>query len=181
MVIGIDPGFSGAICRISKFGGVELIDMPLTEPSKLNRWNGGSQKRSIDGTAIIQWLKGHHPELIVIEKVHSMPEQGVASTFAFGEGYGLIQGILIGLEAPKTIKVPPSVWKASMGVTWEKRTSIEMAKRLVNESVSGRHFTLKKHDGRAEALLLAFFGAKSLGWDLSVFLGEKTRESTSIW
>lgn len=104
-------------------------------------------------------------KLAVIESVGAMPKQGLSSTFRFGEGYGLVQGILAGLGVTRTIKATPQVWKASMGVTANKDTSLTLAKNLF--PTNAHLFARKKDHGRAEALLLAVFGARSLGWEIN--------------
>ena len=50
---------------------------------------------------------------VFIEKVHSMPGQGVASMFNFGKGYGIWIGILAALKISKTL-VTPQEWKKEM-------------------------------------------------------------------
>ena len=39
--------------------------------------------------------------LAVLENVHSMPKQGVSSSFCFGEGKGIWEGILAALKFPR--------------------------------------------------------------------------------
>ncbi len=49
-----------------------------------------------------------------IEKVHSMPKQGVASSFTFGKGYGFLLGCLTALEIPFEY-VTPQKWQRYLG------------------------------------------------------------------
>lgn len=46
----------------------------------------------------------------LIEKVHSMPKQGVKSSFTFGKGYGFLLGCLTALEIPFE-HVSPAIWQ----------------------------------------------------------------------
>lgn len=155
-VIGIDPGFSGALAAYNCGDGtiVSIIDMPLREPITL----GGAKQRQIDPAPIIDFISHHKPALIVLERVHAMPDQGVSSTFRFGEGYGLIQGIVAALHI-RLILSPPAVWKMAMSVSANKSSSLEAVRTQFPAST---YFARKKDDGRAEALLLAMFGARSL-------------------
>ena len=45
----------------------------------------------------------------LIERVHSMPRQGVKSTFSFGENYGFWKGLLCGLEIYYK-EITPQAW-----------------------------------------------------------------------
>ena len=56
-----------------------------------------------------------------IEKVHSMPAQGVVSSFKFGRSYGFLRGLLIALKIPFE-EVTPQRWQKEF-VT--KRTKTE--------------------------------------------------------
>lgn len=150
MVIGIDPGFTGALAALSNGDIVSIIDMPLSITL-----NG---KNVLDSRTIHNWLMRHNPRLVVIERVHSMPNQGLSSTFRFGEGFGIIQGIVATLTA-RVLMPPPGVWKASMNVTADKKTSLERVRR---EFPNTPYFGRMKDNGRAEALLLAMFGERSL-------------------
>lgn len=181
MILGVDPGFNGALCLIDQLGGLYICDVPIIKKSNLT-----CRDREVDGFQIHRWLatytSGAGLELAVIEKVHAMPGQGVSSMFRFGEGYGIIQGVVATLN-PRLIRPPPAVWKAQMNLSKNKSDSLKLACGMTNAS-HHHWFKYAKNDGRAEALLLAFFGARSLGWDLSVFskslLGEKTNGLNDI-
>lgn len=152
MIIGIDPGFTGALACYNNGGIISIIDMPLL-------MHGG--KSALDSKTIYSWLLPLKPQLVVIERVHSMPGQGISSTFRFGEGFGILQGIVATLPNCRVLMPPPAVWKVIMGVTANKDTSLERVRREF--PLDGRYFSRKKDNGRAEALLLAMFGARSLG------------------
>lgn len=91
--------------------------------------------------------------LIVIEAVHSMPNQGVSSTFTFGRAYGLIQGLLTSLNKP-ILLISPSEWKPRMRLSSDKKLSLRLANQLFP---STNHFRLVKHHDKAEAALLAVY------------------------
>lgn len=86
---------------------------------------------------------------IVIEDVHTMPGQGIASTGRFMRATGAIEAICY-LTAV-THMVSPQRWKLDMGVDGDKGYSLESARELWPEA----ELKLKKHHGRAEALLIA--------------------------
>jgi crossover junction endodeoxyribonuclease RuvC len=73
-IIAFDPGQKGGIA-FSSDGRIGARSMPLAG-------------KVLDLATIAAIIKNAQPELAIIEKVGSMPGQGVASTFTFGTGYG---------------------------------------------------------------------------------------------
>jgi crossover junction endodeoxyribonuclease RuvC len=91
--------------------------------------------------------------------VSTSPGQGVSSTFAFGRAYGIVIGILVALGTPMTF-VSPAKWKRALGVPSVKDGARARASQLLPQASS--RWPLKRHDGRAEAALLALYGLRSL-------------------
>lgn len=155
LVLGVDPGFTGALVLIDPRERTikAWTDMPVSLKP-----NG---KREIDQTKLALWLDEHGAEisLAVIEEVGAMPKQGLSSTFRFGYGAGVVAGIIAANYIP-TFFTPPQVWKALMGLNSDKALSLEKAKKLFPQSEN--IFSRRKDDGRAEAALLALFGADRL-------------------
>lgn len=95
-----------------------------------------------------------------LEQVHSMPKQGVASTFKFGVGFGYIKGVLEAFRIPYQ-EIPPQRWKKEFGLNTDKQKSIEVCKRLFpSVSLKRTERCTTEHDGMAEALLLALYGKR---------------------
>lgn len=145
LVIGVDPGLTGAMAVLSADGVLEnLADLPVMRDRSL-AWIDGGQLQSL----LLDAIRGRTARAVV-ERVSSMPKQGVASSFAFGVGFGSILSVLqamqIGIEL-----VTPAVWKRSLGLSSDKRASLDKARLLFPAA----ELHLAKHDGRAEALLLA--------------------------
>lgn len=151
VIIGIDPGKSGAAAIIT------TGDRPA--PVTVADWTGEA-----DMTCMLKdvWLL-HDVRLSVVEEVHSMPGQGVVSTFSFGKNYGWWLGLLAGLGIP-TITVRPQTWmKHVLPIRTKpgKTPSLDAASRLFpGVPLAGPRGGAK--DGRADALLLAFWGWKQL-------------------
>lgn len=162
LILGIDPGFKGALALYDITTGqpTYIFDMPLSAPRVLNP----EARQSIDAATLAQRIETHSKNitLAVLEGVHAMPGQGVTSTFRFGEGFGIVQGILAALNI-RVIMPRPSVWKMTMNVTADKGSSLRLVRSLYPDFTT-KYFYRAKDDGRAEALLLALFGAKSLGF-----------------
>jgi crossover junction endodeoxyribonuclease RuvC len=87
---------------------------------------------------------------IVVEDVHSMPAQGVASSFKFGMAFGAALAMAERFNCPWSL-VTPQKWKKQMGLSSDKNESLELARELWTIAPLSR----KKDNGRAEALLMA--------------------------
>ncbi len=145
LILGIDPGLTGAIAAIAPHGNIDFHDTPILSVGKKNTYNPAAM------AAILRQYQNSHTSLLVgIEKVHSMPGQGVASTFCFGEGYGVWLGILAALNISHEL-ITPQAWKKSMmdGQAKDKDASRLVALRLFPEV--GEQLKLKRHHGRADA------------------------------
>jgi hypothetical protein len=152
--LGIDPGLDGAIAAIGdgepgcdRVAGV--IDTPTAHDGKRRRYVVNEMR-----TAILKLCQGGQIGRFkaAVERVHSMPKQGVVSSFTFGEGFGLWQGLLAGLSIPFDL-VEPQRWKKALldGAGKEKGASRIRAAQLF----PGVDLRLVKHHGRGDALLIA--------------------------
>ena len=146
--IGIDPGLNGALAVLHADGALERVcDLPIIRDCKL-AWIDGGELQSIIVTAL-QNRSAH----AIVERVSSMPAQGIASAFQFGVGFGSILGVLQVLRLPITF-VTPAVWKGSYGLSRDKHASLHKARLLYPTA----ELHLAKHDGRAESILIARYG-----------------------
>ena len=106
----------------------------------------------LDSTAFAHALNDMRVERLVVENVHSMPKQGVSSSFRFGMGVGIIHGVAGALRLPMTL-VTPSQWKSYHRLKGpDKEPSRALAIRKWPEH--NRHLNRKKDADRAEALLI---------------------------
>jgi hypothetical protein len=105
----------------------------------------------LDAAALAAELQDKWVECVVVENVHAMPKQGVASTFKFGMGCGIIHGVVGALQLP-LILVTPSKWKAYHGLRADKEASRALAIR--KWPGLNCHLNRKKDADRAEALLI---------------------------
>lgn len=152
LYVGIDPGQAGGVSFICTGGGefYGAIPMPATRNQLhvvLRMW-----KDSYGGGQVAR---------ATIEAVHSMPKQGVASTFKFGKGYGEVLGICTALGF-QIIEPTPQAWKKAMlaGTDKSKDASIQAAENLFPQINLVPERCRKPHDGMAEALLLAEYGRR---------------------
>ena len=141
--VGIDPGKSGAIAALFPDGTVSHSTFDIVAYSN-----------------ILNTCRISGPVFAVIEKVHSMPKQGVASSFSFGENFGLVKGLLYAHNIPFQ-EVSPNKWKRAFGVTSDKQSSIDAAQALFpSVDMRATQRCKKPHDGIAEAFLMAEYARR---------------------
>jgi crossover junction endodeoxyribonuclease RuvC len=155
VVIGIDPGVSGAIACLVDRELLDVVDMPT-----FSELRGKRNVRSVNVAELADILRGYAVSAlttptVIVEKVHAMPGQGVTSMFSFGEAYAAAYTVPAVLQYP-TILIEPRIWKKQMGLTADKQRSRRVATETWPQMA--HLFRLTKHDGRAEAALLAQWG-----------------------
>ena len=143
--LGLDPGLSGALAFYftDHPSRVSCFDMPVVDAM-------------VDGATLASMIERLRPDVAVVELVGSMPGQGLSSTFRFGRAFGIATGVLSALHVPYTL-VSPGKWKKHFGLSSDKERSRALALRTFADTPE--HFARKRDDGRAEAALLALYGA----------------------
>ena len=153
-IVGIDPGLTGAIAILGPNGAI-VEDIPVMA-------NGSSAKvkNVINAPELARLLRPHITEIDMayVERVSTMPGQGVASQGSLMHSAGVIEGVLGALGVPVML-VSPAKWKKAMGLGSDKEASRAVAQRLFPDAPLGR----KKDHNRAESLLLAEYGRKTIG------------------
>jgi crossover junction endodeoxyribonuclease RuvC len=153
IVLGIDPGLDGAFAFWDGEYRISVFDMPTL---RLKR--GKSEKREIDLVALAHLLDLNKADRAFVERVGPMPKQGVSSSFNFGMGYGAVRGLLAAHFIPTTLVTPQS-WKKHHGIRTGAGKDASRAKASEILPHYGREWTRVKDDGRAEATLIALYGA----------------------
>ena len=95
-----------------------------------------------------------------VELASAKPGQGVASMFNFGRTYGVTLGIVAANFIPMTT-VAPTRWKRALGIPAAKDSARARAGQLLPRAAHLWPATV--HAGRAEAALIALYGARELG------------------
>lgn len=152
-VVGIDPGLSGAVAVFDLTNKLLAVhDMPTMMVR-----SGRSDKRQLSEPLLADILRQVKPDHAYLEFVSAMPGQGVTSMFNFGVGYGAIRGVLAALEIPVST-VTPGKWQRDLGLAKGKDANRARAAQLFPDSSS--MFVRVKDDGRADAALIAYWGAQ---------------------
>jgi len=159
VVIGVDPGASGALCS-------------LDSCTKEIKFHSTPQSKNLFDSigAILNWLSTQHiPTIVAIEDVHSMGGMSAKSNFQFGRNLGLIEA-LIHSWSNQVEYVQPKVWQKACGISFiyperlkaikrgkiRKMTTAARALELYpGADIYGPKGGLK--DGRSDALMIAHY------------------------
>lgn len=175
MIIGIDPGVTGAIAVIDR-DKVTLYDMPVQNKGKPTRKRSKktgqmitSQKKEIDPWALINILTFYHGEIhFFLENVSAgafgkdkhgeQRTQGVSSAFSFGDSFGVIRAVCAFIVPKSHLHlVRPQEWKKTRGlVGLDKDAARLMARGCYPNYI--KFLERKKDIGRADALMIADHG-----------------------
>ena len=154
IIIGIDPGISGAICFLKNGSILDVIDMPIMTDGKKN-------KKQVNGSQIYNEIKDLINEndkdnlKVVVEQVSAMPGQGVTSMFNFGQSFGILKGICAAMQLPIYF-VRPAKWKKYFNlINAEKDASRTRAIEIFPYYSS--NLSKKKDSNKADAILIASF------------------------
>lgn len=155
LVLGVDPGIKGAMAILYPDGKVTAIDMPVVDGV-------------VDVERCCSVLRSVAPTFVVMEQVWAMPSRpdaagkrrgmGAATSFTFGRSYGRMEGAIIACGF-KIHLVTPQKWKKFFGLDADKERARMLALRMWPSGQFGR----KADQGRAEAALIARYGAQNFG------------------
>ena len=147
--VGFDPGLSGGIAFYSETGTLATHKMPVLK---------AGTKKVIDLGRIKDLLNEYPADHLtgIIERVNAMPGQGVTSMFTFGEGFGMVKGLLTGMGIAYELVLPQR---------WQKQIlngiPADLKKQRGVLFCSQRFPRLKNlSDGEADALCMALYGAQ---------------------
>lgn len=148
-ILAVDPGLSGALAFLDdEMDCLVLRDMPVAK--------GHRGTNQLLDSQLVRMIRVMHPDRAVIELVHALPKQGVASTFSFGVGFGVIRGVLAALEIPVSF-LTPQEWRRVARVPGrggDKGASRIRASQLF--PTQANLFARVKDHGRADAALIAY-------------------------
>tara|TARA_Y100000593_G_scaffold77968_1_gene144560 strand:+ start:3085 stop:3579 length:495 start_codon:yes stop_codon:yes gene_type:complete len=145
-IMGIDPGFSGALAVLDSDLKIEFVmDMPIIKVGK---------KRELDEARLSVIFKMWRSKSInvALEKSQTMPNQGIVSSGRYMASYGFLRGLCVGNGIPYHL-IQPQTWKKAMmpDMGKEKGASIQKVSQLYPEL----SLTRVKDHGIADAILIA--------------------------
>ena len=154
LIIGIDPGISGAICFFEDGQVKEIIDMPVMAEGKKNkRQVNGPQTYNEISSRINKFSK--KDITVVIEQVSAMPGQGVTSMFNFGQSFGVLKGICSAMQLSMFF-IRPAKWKKYFGLIKTEKDASRTKVIEIFPYISSE-LSRKKDSNKADAVLIASF------------------------
>jgi len=154
LIIGIDPGISGAICFFENGEVKEIIEMPTMAEGKKNKTQiNGSQTYNEISNRIKNIPK--KDIFVVIEQVSAMPGQGVTSMFNFGQSFGVLKGICSAMQL-STHFVRPAKWKKYFNLIKSEKDASRTKAIEIFPYISS-NLSKKKDSNKADAILIASF------------------------
>ena len=154
LIIGIDPGISGAICFFLNGEVIDIIDMPSMAEGKKNKRQINSQQVFNE---ISERIKNFSKKeiIVVIEQVSAMPGQGVTSMFNFGQSFGVLKGICSAMQLSMYF-VRPAKWKKYYGLIKTEKDASRTKVIEIFPYISSK-LSKKKDSNKADAVLIANF------------------------
>ena len=154
IIIGIDPGVSGAISILENKKVIEIHDMPTMIDGKKN-------KRQVNGSQVFNEITKRIKEYkkdqirVVIEQVSAMPGQGVTSMFNFGQSFGILKGICAAMQLP-VFFIRPAKWKKYFNLLNSEKDASRTRAIEIFPYFSAQ-LSKKKDSNKADAILIASF------------------------
>lgn len=161
LVLGFDPGVTGAIALLRPGRLISIHDIPVITNQK-----GKKEIQPYELTEIIRSFA--KITMAFVEDVHAMPKQGVVSTCSICRSVATIEGVLAGLDIDFT-RIPPQTWSKyffpRVKGKPKKKGKDKDRNRLLAIKLWERKahmFKRKKDSDRADACLIAKYGLEHL-------------------
>ena len=149
VIVGIDPGVSGAICILRNGKVTMTCDMPIMV-------DGTKSKRQVNAAELANILineKIGEQDKIILESVSAMPGQGVTGMFSFGQSFGVIKGVCAALKLPLHL-VRPVKWKKHFNLLNSEKDASRTKEIEMYPYISSQ-VSKKKDANKADAILIA--------------------------
>ena len=150
IIVGIDPGLSGAIAILKDIKVLNIFDMPVMAEGKKN-------KRQLNSAQLVNIIRENtnlkEDIAVVVEQVNAMPGQGVTSMFNFGQSFGVIKGVCSALSLPIYF-VRPTKWKKYFNLIKTNKDASRTKVIEVYPEISAK-LSRKKDSNKADAILIA--------------------------
>ena len=158
VILGIDIGASGAIALLTPTGElVDVFDMPCLA-------DGPGGRRAVSAPLLAEIIFKSHASKAFVEFVGARPGEGAVGAFSFGRSRGVVEGVL-GAACVPAAHMAPAAWKRAVGLPAGREGAKDAARAeaIRRWPAKAALFALKKHDGRADASLIAIAGLKREG------------------
>jgi crossover junction endodeoxyribonuclease RuvC len=145
--IGIDPGKTGA-----------LVTIDVNEQIMYEKCFDCQDTIENNARLLRKILSDIDPDtraLAALEKVNAMPKQGVRSVWNFAENFAMWKTLLTAFQVPYEL-VTPQTWMKGLVKPSDHQVKKKRGLTVCRRKYPGNgFFKLEKHDGRADATLMA--------------------------
>lgn len=161
ITLGIDPGITGALAALDHNGALRVEDMPTRpkhHPGKvLNEIDPHALRR-----ALLEMIPAGERALVVMESLNTFAG-GSVQTMASLEATKAVIQTVCELSGQWVELVSPQRWQKFFGIG--KRAGVDtkdQSLRIARELYGASFCPLKKHHGRADAILIARWAQRNL-------------------
>jgi crossover junction endodeoxyribonuclease RuvC len=154
MIIGIDPGKTGAVATMTDAGVLVAVnDLPI-ETYLMSR--GGKPQWRLSVRSFVEIINdadlNGHLLTIMIEEGWARPGEGVSASYRAGRMLGAIETGCMSVRPVRPLYVLPQAWKKYFCLIGKEKTaSLDLARKYYPDASLAR----KKDHNRAEAILIA--------------------------
>jgi hypothetical protein len=166
IVIGIDPGISGALAALDHNGRAIVHDMPTRAKA-----GGGKTRNEVDPTRLMRLMRELVPAgesvIAVMEDMHAFMGAGKAlgsmSSQASLAATKAVVAAVVELAGYATHRITPQRWQGFYGIAKREHEDTKAQSLRIAREIFGMEFCPNKsHDGRADALLIARWAQRNL-------------------
>jgi hypothetical protein len=164
LTIGIDPGISGAIAVIDHNNLPRVYDMPVRAKK-----GAGKVRNEIDPKGLQRVLRELVPAdetaLVVMEQMHAfMGGEKRVGSMASQASLAATKAVIVAICEINDLDVmfvTPREWQSLYGIkTTQTEDTKKQSLRIARQLYGMDWLPLAKHDGRADALLIARYGQR---------------------
>jgi len=162
VIISVDPGLDGAIALTIDGQLSTIEDMPT-----LSVRVGGRDRRRVDvftiqgllAALVKQYVEPMDDLYFIVEEVGTRPKEGPVGAFSFGRGFGILEGVAVGMGFPLRY-VQPAAWSRALKLKRGKDANRQRAMEIF--PTFRAEFARVKDDGRADAALIGHWAHTEL-------------------
>lgn len=157
IILGIDPGQKGGIALVD----YDVSRVPCILDARTMPTIQVRAKKTVDKKCVDNFVEEDYADVGIIELVSSRPTDGGPAGFQFGRMFGAAEMILYEHSETQAY-VTPTVWKMKMGLTSDKKASLDLATREFGQKAADEFWPAGPRgglgsDGVAEAALLTLY------------------------
>jgi hypothetical protein len=154
LILGVDPGVRGALAFLGTDGALKVHDMPIRQAMRT-----GKVKNEVDPVGLQKLVRNGVPAdqtaLVVMEDLNTFAG-GSVQTMGSLEATKAVIRTVMELNRLDVAFISPRAWQSTYGIRKTATSSTKEQSLRIARQLYGKEFCpLAKHDGRADAILIA--------------------------